>query len=192
MMTLTGNYVGVDVGAPSLEDMALGLSRIPRFGGQTVFLWTVADHVVCATRYLERLIRMGLSTHSTTSLLPLHVLLHDAHEALTSDIPTTFKTADMKALQKRLDVRLYASLGLPTPTSMEADLIKQIDRQMLLSEARICTPATTYNKICEETRDIAMPLALATIEEHIHNDIDARQEFLDIANSFMPQEALSL
>jgi 5'-deoxynucleotidase YfbR-like HD superfamily hydrolase len=184
-MTLTGTYIGIDTGVPTLEDIALGLSRMPRFGGQTLFEWTVADHVVCATRYLGNLIALGLSIDDTTRLLPLHVLLHDAHEAMTGDIPTTFKTADMKALQHRLDARLYNALGLWTPTSTESDYIKQIDRQMLLAEAKVCTPATTYEKICEETKDIAMPVAVQTIEEHIHDEIDARAEFLELANQFM-------
>lgn len=185
MMTLTGNYIGIDIGAPSLEDIALGLSRTPRFGGQTLFEWTVADHVVCATRYLEHLIDLGLHMDFTTRLLPLHILLHDAHEALTGDIPTTFKTDDMKALQRRLDARIYTALGLPSPTPSEKDCIKLIDRIMLLAEAKVCTPATTYERICEETKDIAMPVAVETIEHHIHNGIDARAEFLDIANTFM-------
>lgn len=185
MMTLTGNYIGRDHGAPSLEDIALGLSRMPRFGGQTVFEWTVADHVVCATSYVIKLIGKGLSTEDTTRLLPLHVMLHDAHEALTSDIPTTFKTDDMKALQRRLDVRLYTALGLTLPTATEADYIKQIDRAMLLAEAAVCTPLTTYQKICEELHDIAMPIAVETIEEHIHNGVDARAEFLRYASNFI-------
>lgn len=185
MMTLTGNYVLRDLGAMSLEDIALGLSRMPRYGGQTFFDWHVSDHVVCATRYLERLIRLGMSTHGTTALLPLHVLLHDAHEAMTGDIPTCFKTPDMKALQKQLDVRIYDSLAMPMPGPMSVDIIKQIDKQMLLAEAKVATPASTYEKICWEVKDIAMPIAVATVEEHIHNEVDARQEFLDIAYSFM-------
>lgn len=186
MMTLTGTYIGVDIGAPSLEDIAVGLSRMPRFGGQTLFEWTVADHVVCATRYLGNLIaRSGRYLPNTTRLLPLHVLLHDAHEALTGDIPTTFKTDDMKALQRRLDSRLYTALGLPTPFPTESDYIKQIDKIMLLAEAKVCTPATTYERICEELKDIAMPVAVDTVEDHIHNNVDARAEFLDIADTFM-------
>lgn len=183
MMTLTGNYIGVDAGMASLEDIALGLSRMPRFGGQTHFLWTVADHVVCATRYLGNLIALGMNLAGTTPMLPFHVLMHDWHEALTSDIPTTFKTSDMKALQRRLDARFYTAFGIWMPNSTEADYIKQIDKQMLLAEAKVVTPATTYEKICEELHDIAMPIAMQTIEEHIHDEVDARQEFLDLANS---------
>lgn len=185
MMTLEGTHVGLDFGAPSLRDIALGLSRMPRFGGQTLFEWTVADHVVCATNLLRDLIALGLSLHDATRLLPLHVLLHDAHEAMTGDIPTTFKTGDMKTLQAKLDDRLYTALGIPMPNDVEVRTIKSIDSMMLLAEAKVCTPTTTYDKICEELEDIARPFAVDIIEQHIHSGIDAREKFLEIANNYI-------
>lgn len=181
-MTLTGNYVKQDVGVMTLWDIALGLSRMPRYGGQTLFAWHVADHVVCATRYVERL--MASNRTIGGPLLPLHVLLHDAHEAMTGDIPTQFKTPDMKALQAKLDERIYLSLGFPMPTPRERDYIKQVDKMMLLAEAKVVTPFATYDMICSEVEDIAMPLAVETVEAHIHNEVNAREAFLAIAETF--------
>ena len=184
MMTLTGNYVETDIGAMTLADIALGLSRIPRFGGQTLFEWHVADHVVCATNYLERLVDLGFESDGATKLLPLHVLLHDAHEAMTGDIPTHFKTPDMKALQAKLDERIYLSLGFEMPNAVEVEIIKFVDRAMLLAEAKVVTPHTTYEKICWETADAAMPTAVEVVEQHLHNDVNSREAFLAIANTF--------
>jgi hypothetical protein len=182
MMTLSGRYINRTEGAPSLEDIALGLSRMPRFGGQTKFLWTVADHVVCAHEYVQVMrVKYWDTLFGGASLfLPLHVLLHDAHEAMTSDIPTTFKTQDMKDLQYTLDKRIYESLRLPLPNSMELSYIKAVDKAMLLAEASVVAPRATYEKICAETNDIAMPTALIVVEQHIHNDVVAREAFLDI------------
>lgn len=187
MMTLTGNYVKQDVGVMTLGDIALGLSRMPRYGGQTMFEWHVADHVVCATRYIQHLMAQNFGIGGP--LLPLHVLLHDAHEAMTGDIPTHFKTPDMKALQAKLDERIYLSLGFPLPTASERAYIGAIDKAMLLAEAKVVTPFATYDMICSEVDDIALPTAVGIVEEHLHNEVNAREMFLAIAESFSGESA---
>ena len=186
MMTLTGNYITRELGAPSVEDIALGLSRMPRFAGQTLFEWTVADHLVVCARYLRWLIARGLYTKHNSPMIELYVLMHDAHEAMTGDIPTSFKTDDMRALQKRLDVRLYASLGLCPPSQVDVDLIKQIDRHMLIAEAKVCTPQTTYEKILfERGETVAWPGAVDVIEEYLHEDRDPEAAFLALTNELL-------
>lgn len=143
MMTLSGVLLNREnEAAPTLRDMAIGLSRIPRFGGQTLLPWTVGQHLLaCAAFARKRYPIAGLE---------LHVLLHDAHEAMTSDIPTSWKTPDMRTLQKDLDRRIYASLALPLPDRFEAANIAEIDRELLLAEAFAVTPRATYQRICEE------------------------------------------
>lgn len=187
MMTLTGNYVGPNRGAMTLQDIALGLSRMPRFGGQTSVEWHVTDHLVCATHYLQNLIVQGFNR--ATKLLPLHVLLHDAHEAMTGDIPTSFKTPDMRTLQARLDERIYLSLGIPMPTADERAIIKEIDARMLLAEARVVTPLATYEKICEEVRDTAWSGAVDVVKWHLGGERNARETFLALANQFTEEHA---
>lgn len=185
MMTLTGNYVGQNFGAMSLQDIATGLSKMPRFGGQTTIPWTVADHVVAAAHYIQNLLVMGFRPHGATPNLVAHVLLHDAHEAMTGDIPTSFKTPDMKALQSRLDERIYLSLGLDLPNVDERAIIKEIDKRMLLAEARVVTPLATYERIAEEVNDTAWGTALDTVEDHVHNSIDAKAAFLRMADNLL-------
>lgn len=94
IMLRSGRRVTRTHGVPTLEDIAYGLARIPRFVGQTVIPWTVLDHVL----YCASLV--------ATPEIKLAMLLHDAHEALTSDIPTDMKTDDMRTLQGQLDVRI--------------------------------------------------------------------------------------
>src|SRR6266576_743863 len=113
MMTLGGTLVQRDnTAAPDLSDIATALCRQPRFGGHTRVNWSVAEHsLLCA--HLARSWYRGA--------IELHALLHDAHEAVTGDIPTTWKTDEMRALQAQLDERIYARLKLPQPTHLEQE-----------------------------------------------------------------------
>jgi len=144
VMTLSGVYVTrTNDAIPTLWDMAYGLARMPRFGGQTVVdRWCVTDHLLACMAFAH--IRQCSET------LRLYVGLHDAHEALTGDIPAGLKTDDMKGFQDRLDRRIYHALGVPLPDESYRTMIKTIDTEMLLAEAYYFTPAATYSKIVEE------------------------------------------
>jgi hypothetical protein len=159
MMTLSGVLLTQENdAAPTLQDMATGLSRIPRFGGQTLQPWSVAQHLLACAAYTRR-------QYPGDRQLELHVLLHDAHESMTSDIPTSWKTSDMRALQKRLDVRIYRSLVLAPPRPWEVETIAMIDRDLLLAEASLVTPPATCQRICEEVGDGVRVEARAAVRE---------------------------
>lgn len=182
MMTVYGELIGMEGESfPSLEAVALGLSRMPRFGGQTLFKWTVADHLICCVRYWRALVMAGMPRPDVSPQFEAHVLMHDFHEALTGDIPTTFKTLDMKTLQERLDNRMRFQYCWPHPFGIERDYIKQIDRAMLLAEAKVCTPHATYDRIRAELCDIAMPTAVRVIEEYLHEDNNSREALYELA-----------
>lgn len=141
-MTLSGRYITINGGAPTINDIAVGLSRIPRFVGQTHFEWTVAHHSLVVMHMAER--------GNITRAMPLHMLLHDAHEMMTGDVPTTFKTFDTKQLQARLDVRIYNEFDVPFPTTFERELIKVYDRRALIAEAYVVCPLATFMKIVDD------------------------------------------
>ena len=141
MMGLSGTYASARSGVLPLEDIAVGLSRANRFGGQYVVPWTVADHLLAGVEFL--------SAYSESTRL--HFALHDAHEAMTMDVPTSFKTWGVRRLQRKLDRRLYKSLGLKLPSLPVANLVKDIDKIMLVAEARVVTPTATYERIVQET-----------------------------------------
>jgi hypothetical protein len=144
MITLSGRLITLEEGTPTLEDIALGLSRMPRFAGQTTIEWNVAQHSLVTHRFGKWM------AMDEADPLPMHSLFHDFHEALTGDIPTTTKTADMAALQRRLDARLYADLGIEPPAPSDRVILKRIDSRALLAEAYVVTPERTYQRICEE------------------------------------------
>lgn len=143
-------------GAPSLEDIALGLSRQPRFGGQARVDWTVLDHsLLCFDLALE---------DGYDSRLALLCLIHDAHESVMGDIPTTLKMPSQRWLQEQLDVRIYAELGVLPPLEHEKHLVDAIDHKALIVEGvtvgpngwpadRYGTPAERYRVHCESQRD---------------------------------------
>lgn len=154
MMGLNGNLVTQESGMFDLEEFALGLSRIARFGGQTVFNWSVAQHSLV----VERLAVAAMSGQRGPRTgppygrpeLPFYALIHDFHEVFTSDIPTTFKTPDVKKMQQALDVRIYSSLGIAPPHAEYIKIIRQLDRDALIAEARVVTPPATYTRIWYE------------------------------------------
>lgn len=167
-MTLSGRLVNRDNQVvPTLADMSVGLSRMPRFAGQTtVHPWSVAHHLLAGATYAERWV--------TNPHTPLDFLLHDAHEAMTADTPTSFKTEDQRALQAELDTRIYCALAISLPDAPRRALIKQIDVEMLVAEARAVTPFPTYERILHETGFTTVPiLALDAVRIVLKRGLDA-------------------
>lgn len=167
MMTITGEYLTLEGGAPSLEALAQGLARMPRYAGQTTVPgWSVADHLIFCARVAQRFT-------GWPSRLELHAALHDAHEAMTGDIPVPFKTPDMKKLQAVLDGRIYAALQLDPPTVVERNLVKVIDEEALLAEAAVVCPEHTYQRIIEERGHEANYNFVGIVDNMLHSDIDS-------------------
>jgi hypothetical protein len=138
ILTHSGRKVSVASGVPSEEDIALSLSRQPRFGGMARRHWTVLDHSLFAAQ---------LALHEFESPeIVLGLLLHDAHE-WTGDIPTHFKTEHQRTLQRVvLDDRIFGSyfpggwkyeegMGLAFDTK-----IAEYDKRSLLAEALLVGP----------------------------------------------------
>lgn len=137
MHTFTGRHVFInnEVG-PSVEDIAVSLGRIVRFAGATKKWWTVLHHsVLCETLLMDHPRYMDLSLEERL-LARLYILLHDGHECIISDIPTTWKSGEMKVLQVTLDKRIRKELEIPeiVPAHIQ-ELIAEIDEQALYSEA---------------------------------------------------------
>lgn len=130
-LTHSGRLVSLDrPDAPTLEDIGLGLSRQPRFTGQTRVWFSVLDHSffvhdMAATEAPE---------------VQLAVLLHDAHESLTGDVPTGFKSEELRDLQKGFLDSLIAEAHYPggydafTEEGLRAK-IAEYDARALVAEA---------------------------------------------------------
>lgn len=118
-----------------IADIALGLSRLARWNGQTTGDWgySVADHSLL----VERLYRGFRPEASARDCLV--VLLHDAPEYVVGDLISPFKSAvgaDYKSLENHLIQSIYLRFGLPAVPSraLVADT-KRADRMAAFLEA---------------------------------------------------------
>lgn len=123
--TLTGKRV--DLVEPwseqiTIDDIALGLSRMPRFAGQTSQFYSVAQHSVLVAHYVPHHLR-------------LQALLHDATEAYLSDLPRPVKS--LCPMYRNLEVELWKVIAerfhLPEVLRPE---VKQADDVLLVTEKR--------------------------------------------------------
>ena len=95
-----------------IEDVAHGLSRVPRWNGQTAGDWafSVAQHSVLVERIA------ALATPGLSSRWRLAALLHDGPEYVIGDLISPFKAViggDYKALEARLLSAIHRHAGLP-------------------------------------------------------------------------------
>jgi len=137
-MTVHGyvvTYSGVEVsqtrGVPTEEDIALSLSRQPRFGGFCRRHWTVLDHSLFVAILAER--------DNQPAAVQLAALLHDAHE-WTGDIPTHFKTGAQRDLQRSLDYNIFKAYGPGGGYENYPNQTREYDHRALLAEALIVGP----------------------------------------------------
>lgn len=129
MITISGiELVPGGANAPSLYDIGYALRLQPRFGGhQTRLDWSVLHHLYAAG-YLA--LEEGASVR-----VQLLAFMHDAHEAVTGDIPAPWKSTDMRKLQDELDSRIFHSLDVDLPTPFERRLLKTYDTDLLHAES---------------------------------------------------------
>lgn len=100
-------------GQVHIGDVAVQLSRIPRFVGATLEPWNVAAHSLHCSALAE--------ADGASMQAQLAALLHDAHEAYMGDIPSPFKQAVMaeagsmwcplKLAEDKLQVAVLHQLG---------------------------------------------------------------------------------
>ncbi len=115
-----------------IEDVALGLSRVARWNGQTTGAhgFSVAQHAVLVVDLVGTAAPPGLQ---------LAALLHDASEYVTSDLITPFKAAigpAYKALEKRVEAAVFRRFGLPSELPVAwTGRIKAADRVAAFVEA---------------------------------------------------------
>lgn len=119
--------VSTDVG-PSVEDIAVGLGRQSRFAGQTRELYTVICHSLVTAEVADKF-------YPGNDALRRYMLLHDAHEAIIGDVPTTWKRPSTKEDEADLDRRIAEDLGVEKLSEEDFALFKMIDYAALAAEA---------------------------------------------------------
>ncbi|HET8688901.1 MAG TPA: hypothetical protein VFM18_20005, partial [Methanosarcina sp.] len=105
-----------------IKDIALALSRIPRFNGHTNRFYSVAEHCWIGHRFI-------------TDRYKLAFLLHDATEAYLCDIPSPIKQylPDYKKIEEGLERAIADKFMLDFPMN---DVVKYMDLAMLSVEAQ--------------------------------------------------------
>lgn len=148
ILTHSGRRVGVREGVPSLRDIAISLSRMPRFSGHGRVWWSVLDHSLYVSHLAESTGReLWPNSPNMPRALALAGLLHDAHESMTCDVPTPFKDTWLRAAQGDMDIRLmdaYFPGGYVAYNALK-DEVKDLDRRALLSEARWIGPGSVWS-----------------------------------------------
>ena len=106
-----------------IEDVALGLSRVARWNGQTI-----GDHPFSVAQHSLLVLDLLLARRPEASrALRLAALLHDASEYVTSDLITPFKAAlgpEYKDLELRVQRAVNLRFGLPA--ALPADWLRRI------------------------------------------------------------------
>jgi uncharacterized protein len=118
-----------------IDDIALGLSRVARWNGQTrgAHALSVAQHSILVMEIVsEGATRVGRQ-------LRCAALLHDASEFVTADLITPFKVVigdGYKSVERRIQQAVHLRFGLPAQLPDDwHDAIKRADRDAAFLEA---------------------------------------------------------
>lgn len=110
----------------AIEDIAIGLSRTPRFNGHTERFYSVAQHSLLASELVY-------PEHA------LAALLHDASEAYMADVNRPLKDLllNYREIESRLMTAIAERFGFAWPLP---PAVKQIDDRLLVTEKRLLQP----------------------------------------------------
>lgn len=116
----------------SMQDIAGSLSRLNRYVGHTLKVYSVAEHSLWVSKWLEL---RGESVE-----VQLHGLIHDMPEAYTGDINSPLKNLPANSTLRRLEDDIldaaYLQMGWPVRTPQDTRMVKLADRIALLTEYR--------------------------------------------------------
>lgn len=124
MIAYDGSDVWPSHGAPTLREIGVGLGRMPRFAGQTREWYPVLSHSLVVAVLLPPELRV-------------YGLLHDAHEAILGDMPTTWKTPERSSKEDLLQARIYERLGIASPNASASEALHDADKEALAAEAHV-------------------------------------------------------
>jgi hypothetical protein len=119
---------------PSLTDFAVGQGRQARFAGQTNHWWSVLHHVFAGYIWLRR------QGHALNSPVVLAWMLHDAHEAVTSDVPKPIVSEDLRDIQNAIDKEIAKYYVLPHVGATIRKQVKDLDAATRQAEAFALRP----------------------------------------------------
>jgi hypothetical protein len=124
-----------------IRDIANSLAMQCRWGGHTTTFYSIAEHVVRCTAALQYNSRCEPLHGADDRRVAMLVLLHDAHEAYTMDLPRPLKRGldGYEEVASAVQGVIYEALDLAPPTDEEQETIKFCDNLLLTTEARDVT-----------------------------------------------------
>lgn len=142
MISLADKFVhptkGFDIDAFTL---GCHLGRVVRFGGACNTYYTVLQHSLFVGDMAGTLVQTDPKYRQLDPFRACVLgMLHDAHEFLSGDWPTDWKTAGVTARQSEIDALIYKSLKVAPPRGLEVDLVKQCDSEALAVEGNYMSP----------------------------------------------------
>jgi hypothetical protein len=143
----SGGYIDLldpDPAAIRLDDIALALSQICRFGGHTARFYSVAEHCWHATDQ-ARIDGHGWDVQRAA-------LLHDATEAYLGDVikPLKVLLPEYVAIEARWEQVIRQRFGLSEDPAVWAT-VQEIDQALLIAERRAWFTADTVTWTGEDT-----------------------------------------
>lgn len=131
----TGHYVDLldpDPATIDVNSIAVGLSKLCRFGGQCPVFYSVAEHSVLATDLAIQ--------DQCADCECLAVLFHDATEAFIGDVVRPLKLAlpAYRDIESRWELAIGRALGIDF--AAHRDVISRIDLEMLKAEKQFFWP----------------------------------------------------
>lgn len=140
ILTATGRRLDLDTPMPhliNLMDVAWSLAQTNRFNGHALRPYSVAEHSLLVSEIVEReVIGAGPSVQ-------LYALLHDAHEAITGDLPTPAKAVvgpGWAAFEGRWELATHGCFGLRSTVAAWQRDVKHADLRALATERRDLLP----------------------------------------------------
>lgn len=141
-------------------DIAHALSLLCRFGGHVDRFYSVAEHCVLMSRWVEQWAHRAPQgfTGEEIRLLALEALVHDATEAFVVDVPRPLKQSlpEYRAIEDRVAVAVWKRFGLPVHVrrtlvagfviefAVESLVVKGADARILLDERNALMAATRH------------------------------------------------
>lgn len=140
MQTFTGRkFYPIDPRASEVDtaDIAHALSLLCRYGGHVDRFYSVAEHCVLMSEWIEE--KSGREAVEVRALA-LEALLHDATEAYCVDVPRPLKIhlRDYRKAEAHIQLAIWRRFGLPFDEDpwapREAASVKEADTRILLDE----------------------------------------------------------
>jgi 5'-deoxynucleotidase YfbR-like HD superfamily hydrolase len=135
MLTYSGVHVTKEFGAPTIRDIAVQGMRLVRFSGAAEVFWPIGMHMMLVADLMPK--TLGNDPRVVYPSLEVYALLHDAAEVCVADVPRPMKTAEARALEDRVQSRIYTALGVPEPSDEIKKAVKDADFRAALAEGAL-------------------------------------------------------